>query len=455
MKRHTLYIIGIAACLSSCRTYGKYRSPTISTDTLYGECAALSDDTACIARTSWREFFKDRPLQALIDTGLSNNADLRIAGLRVAEAEAALKTARLAYLPSLSFTPQGQLSSYDGSKASQAYSLALSAEWELDAAGRLTAAKRGALATAEMYRAARQAVKTQLVATIANSYYHLLTLDAQLDVSRRSLKSWEEMVRTLKARKRVGEANEAAVSQAEANMLTVENNISTLQQQVNEQENALSVLIGQTPRPIERTTLAEQRFPEQLGIGIPLQMLECRPDIRQTEHALQAAFYNTSAARAAFYPQVSLSGTLGWSNTDGSSIVNPGRWLANALGTLTQPLFNRGRNKANLKIALARQEEALTNFRQQLLKAGTEVNNALTQWQRSNERVERCRQQTAALQKTVRSTRMLMQHSEEASYLEVLTAQQSLLQAELSEKQEQFNKIQGIINLYHALGGGE
>jgi outer membrane protein TolC len=259
----------------------------------------------------------------------------------------------------------------------------------------------------------------------------------------------------LQVQKNVGNATEAAVSQARANQLTVKSSLLTLQQQIKKQENALSVLLGMPPHPIERTKLTAQSFPEQISIGIPLQVLNNRPDIRQVEYALQRAFYASNIAHAAFYPQMTIGGTLGWTNNSGTSIANPGKWLWNAICSLTQPLFNRGINRANLKIAKARQEEALTTFQQKLLQAGAEVNNALTQWQTAQQRLIIDKEQISTLQSTVRSTRLLMQHSDTSSYLEVLTAQQTLLQAELTEKQNLFNKIQGIINLYHALGGGE
>lgn len=439
MKHYVyLYLFCAANLFAGCGTYEKFHAETTQSEQKLPQ---------------WREFFSDPQLQALIDTGLVHNADLRIASLKVKEAEASLRSARMAYLPSLSLTPQGQVSTCDGSRASKTYNIALSAEWELDLAGRLTATKRGAEATAGMYRAAEQAVKTQLIATIANSYYHLLTLDAQLDVSQCSFEAWRETVRTLEARMNVGEANEAAVTQATANMLSVESQISTLKQQVVAQENSLSVLTGQRLGSISRSTLTAQAFPDSLCHGLPLNQLSRRPDVRQAELTLQSVFYDMRAAQASFYPQITLSGTLGWANSDGGMIVNPAKWLANALGSIVQPLFNKGRNTARLRIAEARQEEALVSFRQQLLKAGAEVNDALTQWQSADRRIDICRRQTAALERTVESTMLLMQHSEQASYLEVLTARQSLLQAELAERQEMFNKIQGVINLYHAVGG--
>ena len=341
-----------------------------------------------------------------------------------------------------------------GPKPQKTYTLAASAEWEVDLFGRLTNAKRSARAALEGSRAYRQAVQTQLVATIANSYYNLLMLDRQLDISRRTAQSWAEVLRTYEAKMQVGEATEAAVAQARASKLSVDASVLTLQKQIREQENSLSALLGSVPRRIRRSTLEEQQFPDTLAVGVPLQLLERHPDVRQAEQSLAQAFYATNAARAAFYPSITLSGSAGWTNNAGTIISNPGSWLLSALGSLTQPLFNRGQNIANLRIAKAQQEEALLSFRQSLLKAGGEVNDALMQWQTANSRLRIIGQQIAAAQAAADNTRKLMEHSNRATYLEVLTAQQTLLQAELTEANDKFDKIQGVINLYHALGGG-
>lgn len=454
--RQLIILCCAALSLAGCGVYDTYhRRQSVPAD-LYGADSLHNDiaDTAGIASLPWRELFTDRRLQALIDSGLANNSDLRVASLRVREAEATLRASRLAYLPSLAVAPQGQMSSFDGAAAAKTYSLALSAQWELDIAGRITNPKRAAAATVEMNRAYRQAVQTQLVATIANSYYNLLTLDAQLAISRRTLENWKETVRALKVQKEVGEANEAAVSQAEADLQQVEGNVLTLKGQISEQENAISQLLGTVPHTVERGSLEAQVFPDKISTGVPLRILDRRPDVRQAEYALQRAFYATNSARAAFYPQATLSGTLGWANSDGASIVNPGKWLWNAIGSITQPLFNRGENRANLEVAKAQQEEAASAFRQSLMQAGAEVNNALVQWQTAQKRLKIDSAQVAALRTTVAGTRLLQSHSDGKTYLEVLTAQQALLQAELTEKQDIFAKIQGIINLYHALGGG-
>ena len=454
MKRTiVLYSTVVLLLLTGCSIYKPYSRPDMETEGLFGP-DIREDDTTSIASLSWTELFTDPKLQNLIRQGLTNNTDLNIARLRVEATKATLLSSRLAYLPSVSLAPQGQLSSFDGNSTAKTYSLAVSAEWEIDIFGKLTNAKRKAKAALEQSRAYRQAVQTQLIATIANSYYNLLMLDVQLEISQRTAETWKENLRTYEAKKNVGEATTAAVTQAKANKLSVEASILTLQKQIRAQENSLSALLGSMPRHIERTTLKEQQFPDRLAVGIPLQLLHRRPDIRQAEYALAQTFYATQIARSAFYPSITLGGSAGWTNNSGIGIVNPGNWLLNAIGSLAQPLFNRGTNMANLRIAKAQQEEAMLSFRQSLLKAGNEVNDALTQWQTARSRLEIVQEQIRTLQETVKSTEQLMEHSNNASYLEVLTARQNLLQAELTEANDQFDKIQGVINLYHALGGG-
>lgn len=449
-----LYCISAWVGLGACSVYKSYERPDMPVvDSLYRQAAATSADTTSIASLSWRELFTDPKLQALIETGLQNNTDLNIARLKVTEAEATLMTSRLAYLPSISFEPSGTLRSVDGNAMTKSYDIAASASWEVDIFGKLTNAKRGAKAALEQSEAYRQAVQTQLIATIANSYYSLLMLDAQLDISERTAANWGENVRAMKALKAAGDATELAVAQSEASKLSVDASIASLRQQIDQMENTLTALLGIAPQKIDRTTIGEQRFPTELAAGVPLQLLQRRPDVRQSEAALAQAFYATNAARAAFYPSITLSGSAGWTNAAGAAITNPGQWLFTAVGSLVQPLFNRGRNIANLRIAKAQQEEALLSFRQSLLDAGTDVNNALIQWQTARQRQHIDQQQILSLESTVRSSELLMQYSSQ-NYLEVLTARQTLLQAELTAVSDRFDEIQGVINLYHALGGG-
>ncbi len=454
MIRKTITITIFCATLTGCHIYRAYERPESVnvSDSLYRQPVA-DEDTASLASLSWKELFTDPQLQQLIETGLNNNTDLSIARLKVKEAEALLMTSRLSYLPSVSLTPQGTLTCADGSKASKTYNLAASADWEINLFGKLLNSKRGAQAALEQSEAYRQAVQTQLVATIANSYYTLLMLDEQLDISRRTAQTWDESVRTMKALKRAGQATEMAVAQTEAGKLAVDASVLSVERQINEMENSLSTLLGLSPQAIERSTLKEQQFPDTLSTGVPLQLLSRRPDVRQCEAQLAVAYYATNSARSAFYPSITLSGSAGWTNATGATVTNPGQWLLTAVGSLVQPLFNRGKNIANLKIAKAQQEEALLTFRQSLLDAGAEVNDALVQWQTAHQRIRLDEQQVAALRSALHSSELLMQHSSQ-NYLEVLTARQSLLQAELDTTTDRFDEIQGVINLYHALGGG-
>lgn len=435
--------------LAGCGTYGRYERPEMPVDNLYRE---MPVDTATMASIPWREMFADPQLQALIETGLERNTDLNVARLRVEAAEAALIGAKLSYLPSLGLNAEGGISRYDGATA-KSYTVGATASWELDIFGRLTAAKRGAAAALEGSRDYRQAVQTQLVATIADSYYTLALLDSQLAVNDTTIGTWRETVHALEALKRAGRSNEAGVLQARANVMRLESSRVAIVKSISETENALSAILVMPPRAIGRGSMADTVFPDSVSIGVPLQLLANRPDVRQAEMGLAQAFYATNVARAAFYPNIILSGTIGWTNNGGGIVTNPGQWLLNAIGSLTQPLFNRGQNVANLKIAKARQEEARLQFRQSLLDAGREVNDALTAWQTAKSQIDINRRQVETLREAVRKTELLMRHSG-TTYLEVLTAQQSLLDAEMSLLQSRFDRIQAIIHLYHALGGG-
>lgn len=452
MKRIIIGLLLLTG-LSGCHIYRTYERPELSgVDSLY-RVPAMTEDTMSLADFSWKELFTDTVLQQLIEKGIANNTDLNIARLKVREAEALLTSSKLAYLPSVSLTPQGTIKSIKGNSPTKTYNLAASADWELDIFGRLTNAKREAKAVLEQSQAYKQAVQTQLIATIANSYYTLLMLDKQLDISKRTAEIWAENLRVMKALKKAGQTTEMAVAQIEASKLSVDASLLSLEQQITEVENSLSSLLGVVPQRIDRSTLDMQSFPDTLSVGVPLQLLQRRPDVRQSEAVLAEFFYTTNRAYSAFYPAITLSGSAGWTNAAGAIISNPGEWLFSAVGALVQPLFNRGQNIANLKVAKARQEEALLTFRQTLLNAGTEVNDALLQWQVARRRLDLDRQQIISLQSAVRSSELLMRHSSQ-NYLEVLTARQTLLDAELSAVSDRFEEIQGVINLYHALGGG-
>ena len=453
MKKY-IFQITVMILLSSCGIYNKYERPDdLDIKLTYRDVSMRDRESSTIATLFWRELFTDADLQALIEIGLSNNTEMRSAHLRVQEAEAILLSSKLSCLPALSLSPEGTLNSFDGAKSTKSYSLTGAASWEIDIFGKVTNAKREAKAELEGTKAYEQAVQTRLIATIADSYYTLLMLDRQLEINNATLESWETSVRTLEVLKRAGESDDSDILQARANCLALKSSIWKTMQSIHEMENSLSVLLGLHSQDIKRGVLSEQQFPETLSIGVPLQLLSNRPDVRQAEYELAKAFYVTNAARATFYPSLTLSGTVGWTNSMGNAITNPGSLLLSAVGALTQPLFNKGKNIANLKVAKAQQEEALLAFEQKLLNAGQEVNDAVTQWQMASERVTLDQLQIEALQEATRKTELLMKYSS-VNYLQVLSVQQSLLSAELTQVQNRFEKIQGVINLYHALGGG-
>lgn len=463
MKKQIITLLAAPLLLSGCGIYTKYKPVADVPENLYGTEAAASDDSLSpavpedslgLGSMDWRMLFTDSYLQALIEQGLQNNTDYRSAQLRVKEAEATLLSAKLAFLPSLALAPQGTVSSFDTHKATQTYSLPVTASWELDIFGRMRNAKKQARALLAQSEDYRQAVRVQLIAGIANTYYTLLMLDEQLAISQQTEEAWKETVASTRALMNAGLADEAAVSQMEGSYYQVRTSVLDLKEQINQVENSLALLLAETPRRYERGTLEGQQFPAEFSVGIPVRMLSCRPDVRSAERTLEAAFYGTNAARSAFYPSITLSGSAGWTNSAGTMIINPGKFLASAVGSLTQPLFARGQLLGQLKIAKAQQEEAELAFRQALLNAGSEVNNALTAYQVSKEKSDLLDKQVASLQTALKSTSLLMEHGT-TTYLEVLTARQTLLGAQLSQTANRFTEIQSIINLYQALGGGQ
>ena len=445
-KTYRLVIIMTAVItLNGCglyKTYERQEMPFV--DSLYRRMAAPADSVSAAA-ISWDTMFTDPLLQKWIRMGFEYNTDLKVAQMRVNEAEASLLSARLALLPGAAFNAQGSVTG--------GFSANITASWEADIFGGLRNARRRAQAAIEQSLAYEQAVQTQLVATIAKTYFSLLMLDEQLSISQRTLKTWDENIRTLEALKRAGKTNEAAVLQAKANKLNVEASVLTLEKEILAVENSFCALIGIIPMKIERGRLDEQKLPEQLSAGIPVELLNRRPDVRQAELALAQSFYSVNSAKASFYPSLSLSGSLGWTTGNGNIVADPGSMITNLIASLAQPIFARGVNKARLQAAQAQQEIAAYNFRQSLLNAGVEVNNAISQWETAKKRVELDKKQILNLQAAVWNTQLLMKHGN-ANYLEVLSAQKNLLSSELAEVSDRYDEIQSIINLYHALGGG-
>ena len=446
MKRIILLCAAVLS-LSSCGIYKKYeRADMHFVDSLYRRMDIGPDDTVSTASVSWDRIFTDPLLQEWIRLGLEHNTDMNVAQLKVQESQAYLLAARHALLPGVSFSASG--GGFPGTFSAQA-----GVSWDSDIFGSLRNSRRKAEAALMQTEAYRQAVQTGLVATIANSYYMLLMLDEQLKISKRTLNTWEENIRVMEALKRAGKTNEAAVLQAKANKLSVEANVLTLEKEILSVENSFCALLGTVPMAIERGSIGEQHLPDRLCAGVPAELLSRRPDVRQAEMTLAQCFYDTNIARAAFYPNLSLSGALGWTTGKGSIVLDPGSIITNLIASIAQPIFNRGALKSRKLAAESKYQQALYEYRQSLLDAGVEVNNAISLWETAKRRVEIDKKQIVNLQAAVWNTKLLMKHGN-ASYLEVLTAQKNLLQVELAEVSDRYDEFQSVINLYHALGGG-
>lgn len=451
-----LFIICInVALLSSCHIYRNYQRPeNLPTDSLFRDMDNPSvSDSLSLGDLPWQEVFQDTLLQHYIRYGLEHNTDMQTALLRVDQAKAQLTAAKLAFLPSLTLSPQGTLTSTAGSKTVKTYELPVQASWEIDLFGNLRNAKKGTQATLLQQQAYQQAVRSELIASIANTYYSLLMLDEQVEISQSTLGVWKEQVRTMEARLKVGEETENAVTQARASLYELEATHNDLLRQQREAENSLCTLLGMTSRSLERGTLSEQQFPETLSTGIPVRLLSRRPDIVQAEMTLANAYYTTNQARSAFYPNLNLSGSAGWTNALGQAVTNPGDWILSAVASLTQPLFNRGKLISNLRVSKDEEQIALLNYRQALLDAGQEVNDALYATESAGRSLESHRKQCRELERTVQTSEALYRTGN-ATYLELLTARQSLLNARLNVVTDSFTQCQAVINLYQALGGG-
>ena len=439
----------ICTVLCGCSTYRQYSRPDLPG--IPDEYLIATEDSSSVAVPGWKDFFTDSLLQRIIETGLANNADVQIAGQRIKEAEASLDIARKAFLPGLNFSPSGTLSHsdarYGGTVSSHA--LPFTASWEVDFGGKLVASSRKAQAGLDAAALREKSIRTELISSIAECYYGLLKLDAQLLVSETTSLSWQENVRTMKALKNAGLANEASVAQTEANSCSIEASLYDLRYDIVQLENALSVLIGVKAQKFERCKLADVTLPLSMMEGVPAFLLSGRPDVQAAEAELRQAFYDTKAAEAAFYPSLTLNGEAGWEK----ALSSPSGWLLSLGAGLLQPVFAKGRIKGNLKIAEARQEEALAAFRQSLLSAGGEVNDALALCQSASSKTNVRKRQIESLESAVESTGQLMRHGG-ATYLEVLTAQQSLLSARLLQISDRYDSIIGTVHLYKALGGG-
>ena len=459
MKKLMIFM-SAALLLSSCGLYNKYERPDVNTKGLVRDTVSLTDtlavaDTTSFGNLPWRSVFTDPQLQTLIQQGLENNADLLNAALNVHMVNEALKVAKLAFLPSVALSPQGTLSSFDGAAATKIYSLPVQASWNIDLFGNLLSAKRSAQMQLIATKDYQTVVKCNVISGIANLYYTLLMLDRQVeiitDMEQLTKETWEKM--KFMHENRAGYRS-TAVQSAEAAYYNVQAQKAELQRQVREMENSLSLLLGQPGQTIARSTFANQSLPSEFSTGVGIQMLANRADVHANEMALAQCFYDVENARSRFYPNITVTASAAFTNNSGAGIVNPGKWLLSAVGSLVQPIFQHGQLVAGLKVAKDKYEQAFNTWQNSVYKAGNEVSNALVSYNSYDTQSVLDAKRVAVLKKNVEDTRQLMESSSNTTYLEVITAQSNLLNAEIDEVSDQFSKMQAVVNLYLALGGG-
>ena len=455
-----LLLAGLATLsLTGCKSlYGDYERPEVKTDGIVRDPVndqATLEGSNDFGNLPWRSVFTDPQLQSLIEKALANNPNLLNAMLNVDIAESQLKAAKLAYLPSLVLAPTGTITHMgEGAEANKSYTLPLAASWNVDLFGTLRSSKKAAAMSLLQTKDYQLAVQTRLISNVANLYYTLLMLDKQLeivnDMEGLTKDTWQTM-QLLKDAK-MGYRS-TSVQAAESNYYSVLAQKADLKRQIRETENSLSLLLGEQAHAIARGKLDNQSLPANFSTGVGLQLLNNRADVHAAEMNLAQCFYGVETARSKFYPSITISGTGAFTNSAGAGIVNPGKWLLSAVGSLVQPIFQNGRLIAGLKVAKMQYEQAYNTWQDAVLKAGSEVSNALVLYNSSDEKGRIEAQQIEVLKQNVEDTRKLMGEAG-GSYLEVIQAQSSLLNVQLSKVADDFYKMQAVVNLYYALGGG-
>lgn len=461
MKKTVIYMALASVLLSGCKAYHSlyddYERPEVKTDNVVrnpiDDNAYLSSaDSTGFGNLPWRSVFTDANLQTIIERTLANNPDLLNAALNIDMAEAQLKAAKLAYLPSVAFAPQGSITHFGThTKATQAHTLPIAASWNVDLFGNLRSQKKAAQVALLQTKDYELAVKTGLICNAANLYYTLLMLDKQMEIVADMQKLTKDTWDMMKLQMELGRTRSTSVQSAEAAYYSVLTQSASLKGQIREVENSLSLLMGEPAHAITRSTLASQSLPESYAKGVGINMLANRPDVHANEMALAQCFYGVETARSRFYPSITISPTGAFTNNNG--LVNPGKILLSLVGQLTQPIFANGQLKAGLRVAEAQYKQAYNTWQNSILSAGSEVSNALVQYNSADEKSKLEEKQIEVLKKNVEHTQLLFRQSS-STYLEVISAQQNLLNAEISKVQDDFSKMQAVVNLYYALGGG-
>ena len=447
--------------MSSCGVYNKYERPSVETTGLIRDVLSDVDtlavqDTASFGNLPWRAVFTDPQLQTLIEQGLAKNANLQNAALSVKMYETMLGAAKLAFLPAVTLGSNQTMGSIttvhtDPSQTTKSYSIPVAASWTLDLFGNILSQKRSTQMKLLGMKDYQMAVRAQVISGIANSYYTLLMLDQQLaivtEMSKMAKETWEMMQLQYK----LGRMRSTSVQSAEAAYLSTQAQANDFRRQIRATENALSLLIGQAGQQIPRSTLAQQSLPTEFSTGVGMALLKNRPDVHNAEMSLASCFHDVQTARAQFYPNITIGASASFGNLGGS--VNPGKWTTTFFGSLLQPIFNRGALTAKLKVSKLQYEQAYNTWQNAILSAGNEVSNALVNYNYYDANSKLETQRVAILTKNVEDTKALYKSSG-SSYLEVLTAQTQLLSAQLNQVTDDFYKMQSVVSLYTALGGG-
>ena len=451
----TVALVG-ASMLTGCHIYNKFdiekQDSAIANDYAAAKKEAL--DTTAFGNLRWEEVFTDPVLQDLIRLALAQNVDLDNARLNVDIAHANMRGARMSYLPSLSLAAQGGAG---GNKSFHLqgwnYTIPLTASWEIDVFAKTLNSKRGAEASYRQMQNYHQAVRSQIIGTVANCYYGIGALKSQIRLSEETAEIWRQNVDVMRDYKSIGRTNEAAVVQAEANYYGILASLTDMRSSLHELNNTLAILLRQQPQVFAVPELESFAAPQIALEDVPMCQLAARPDVRAAEEALAAAYYTTNSARAAFYPTISISANYGFTNQFGTNIINPGDWFSSVAGSLVAPIFARGKLKANLDATKAQQEQAMNNFEKTVLSASAEVSDAITSFRNNAEKELHVARQVEDLVKAESYTKDLFAAGS-ATYLEVLTAQSSLLSAQMTQISSRLAQAQAVISLYQSLGGG-
>jgi len=461
-SKGTLMLV-VALTLQSCFVAKDYVRPDLETETeaLY-RTENLPTDSVSIADVSWKTLFTDSYLQQYIKEGLQNNMDVRIALQQIIAAQAYVKQGKAGYLPSVNvganwthqeLSKNTQFGAFLSDTSTDQFDVTASLSWEADIWGKIRSNKRATQAAYLQSVAGHQAVKTQLISSIANTYYSLLALDAQLKITKETIATRDSSVTTIKALKDAGQVTQVAVDQNIAQYNSARALQVDIETAIFKTENTLSILLGKAPQYFERSSLDFQNIEQDIVLGVPATLLNNRPDVMAAEYNLIQSFELTNVAKSNLYPSLKLTASGGFQSLELDELFNANSLFANIIGGLTQPLFNKRALKTQKEVAISQQEQSLLQFKKTLLVAGNEVSNALFSYESETEKFEFRKNEVEALRTAETNSEELLKNGY-ANYLDLLTARERALSAELNIIDSKLQQLISVVDLYEALGGG-